>query len=41
MRGNKVSEVLKMLFYVLIFPGVLFLFAISTYAEYYDRKLYA
>lgn len=30
-----------MLFYVLIFPGVLFLFVLSTYAEYYDRKLYA
>ncbi|MFH1368485.1 MAG: complex I subunit 1 family protein [Elusimicrobiota bacterium] len=35
------SEVLSMLFFVLIFPGTLFLFFISTIAEYFDRKLHA
>jgi NADH-quinone oxidoreductase subunit H len=31
----------KALFYILVFPGFLFLFVISTFAEYFDRKLYA
>lgn len=35
------NEVLWMLFHILVFPGILFLFFISTIAEYYDRKLYA
>jgi NADH-quinone oxidoreductase subunit H len=30
-----------MLYHVLFFPGIIFLFAVSTFAEYYDRKLYA
>jgi NADH-quinone oxidoreductase subunit H len=35
------TPVLDMLFNILVFPGFLFLFVISTYAEYVDRKIYA
>lgn len=31
----------KVLVYLLIFPGVLFLFAYATFAEWFDRKVYA
>jgi NADH-quinone oxidoreductase subunit H len=34
-------ELLKVLGYLLIFPGVLFLFAFATFAEWFDRKVYA
>lgn len=34
-------EALKVLLYLLVFPGVLFLFAFSTFAEWFDRKVYA
>ncbi len=32
---------LKVLLYLLVFPGVIFLFAFSTFAEWFDRKVYA
>ena len=32
---------LKALFYILVFPGFLFLFIFGFIAEYVDRKLYA
>ena len=34
-------EAAKVLLYLLVFPGVLFLFAFSTFAEWFDRKVYA
>jgi NADH-quinone oxidoreductase subunit H len=34
-------EAVKVLGYLLVFPGVLFLFAFSTFAEWFDRKVYA
>ena len=34
-------EILKVLLYLLVFPGVVFLFAFSTFAEWVDRKVYA
>jgi len=33
--------VLKTLLYLLVYPGLLFLFVYSTFCEWYDRKLYA
>jgi len=33
--------VLKTLLYLLVYPGLLFLFIYSTFCEWYDRKLYA
>jgi len=33
--------VLKTLLYLLVYPGLLFLFIYSTFAEWFDRKLYA
>jgi len=32
---------LKTLAYLVIYPGLLFIFFYSTFAEWYDRKLYA
>jgi NADH-quinone oxidoreductase subunit H len=34
-------SLLKVLGYLLVFPGVLFLFAFATFAEWFDRKVYA
>jgi NADH-quinone oxidoreductase subunit H len=34
-------EVIKPLFYILVFPGFAFQFVFSTYLEWIDRKLYA
>jgi NADH-quinone oxidoreductase subunit H len=34
-------ELVRVLGYMLVFPGVLFLFAFSTFAEWVDRKVYA
>jgi NADH-quinone oxidoreductase subunit H len=34
-------DLLKVLLYLLVFPGVIFLFAFSTFAEWFDRKVYA
>ena len=33
--------VLRTLLYLLVYPGVLFLFAYSTFCEWFDRKVYA
>ncbi len=33
--------VVKTLLYLLVFPGVIFLFAYATFAEWFDRKVYA
>jgi NADH-quinone oxidoreductase subunit H len=33
--------VLKILLYLLVYPGLLFLFVYSTFAEWFDRKVYA
>jgi hypothetical protein len=33
--------ILKTLTYLIIYPGLLFIFFYSTFAEWYDRKLYA
>jgi NADH-quinone oxidoreductase subunit H len=34
-------ELVKVLGYLLVFPGVVFLFAYATFAEWFDRKVYA
>ncbi|HTW90122.1 MAG TPA: complex I subunit 1 family protein [bacterium] len=34
-------EAVKVLLYLLVFPGAIFLFAFSTFAEWFDRKVYA
>jgi NADH-quinone oxidoreductase subunit H len=34
-------ETVKVLGYLLVFPGVIFLFAYATFAEWFDRKVYA
>ncbi|MCM8805530.1 MAG: NADH-quinone oxidoreductase subunit H [Candidatus Omnitrophica bacterium] len=34
-------SILKSLIYLLIYPGLLFLFVYSTFCEWFDRKLYA
>ncbi len=33
--------IVKTLIYLIVYPGLLFLFLYSTFAEWYDRKLYA
>jgi NADH-quinone oxidoreductase subunit H len=33
--------VLRTILYLLVYPGVIFLFAYSTFAEWFDRKVYA
>jgi NADH-quinone oxidoreductase subunit H len=33
--------ILKPLIYILVYPGLLFLFVYSTFCEWYDRKVYA
>jgi NADH-quinone oxidoreductase subunit H len=34
-------EIVKVLGYLFVFPGVVFLFAYATFAEWFDRKVYA
>ncbi|MGB9643102.1 MAG: NADH-quinone oxidoreductase subunit H, partial [Candidatus Ratteibacteria bacterium] len=33
--------VIKAIIYLLVYPGILFLFVYSTFCEWFDRKLYA
>jgi len=33
--------VVKTLLYLLVYPGIIFLFVYSTFCEWYDRKVYA
>jgi hypothetical protein len=33
--------VLRTILYLLVYPGILFLFVYSTFAEWFDRKVYA
>jgi NADH-quinone oxidoreductase subunit H len=40
-KGVEGIDLLLALIYLLVFPGVLFLFAFSLFTEYMDRKLYA